>query len=1059
MEKNNDFKKFLDKLTNQYKADLALQVLQVKYEREVATEDNDKREKQLDDLAKLLERLEEAITGIKVDFNLAPVTDQMEQQTQLLKSISEEQAMLRKLSEGSLEYDKQSAQYRNTSGREVKSVVSGKTVSKGGYVDFETARSAMTGQSKAAIERQVKAVEKNSVVNNNVTNLKTEELGPVPQIPSLKPIDYKPGDKSDLDKSVKALNETLKVFSKRLSDFKVPEEDKSVKENLKEAVAAYKQIGGGLFKGIQAIGSGIASTAKAAKTAITNPEEFKKQAGSLKGAVVEKARKTKESISEVVGVGSDYSVEKERFAKEYAKQKVAEPGQVKSEKELIKEGSDKYKEITNKESQISQTEKTIKEAQKMGFDPAENDVKRLEELKKELVSIDTRRKEAPISLPGSATVSSKVDAVNPESDNKRSASEILADNSKSDLELSQQALEVQKLQLDELKKISEALSPKVPGELPGPAKASADKKTSEEEGGSSLLGSLVDMVPGKGIAGALGRGAAAVGRGVAAAGKGALSLGGSALKFAGSSGGRLLGGAAAVGLGAYTAYKGLSAAEDSKQAKLEEVQAKIDAGELTPEQAAEQRKEIGNSATVEKSGAVGEGTGMAGGAIAGGLAGAKLGAAIGSIVPGAGTAIGAGIGTIAGGALGAFAGTKAGKAVGEYAGKGINAAGSFFGGIGDKVKDTYGYIKKQAGLDLSGGVGKEQAEMLVSSTGAVGTKETSIGGKVTTSETQTKGVTAEKSLFGSKFLGSLFSKKGQETGNFLTQGSEYSDQDGKVGTSKFGNLLGKRISGGLFGKDRYSVSLEGKDGVAEYDTQFTKKDYMEIQNLAKEGKYDEAEAKFKELKAKQEEVNAAVSAPSSPEEVGVTQAKGLEIKEIGSKISEFFSFGKKKNKVTDFNQLSEEGKAYHKFKLQQSTADVIKGQDKNTAVDVDPALKQKQEEAQKYGEELGRKISPVERKFVDQAFKDKSVPISAAKKGADVNARYKETEGQDLLKSSIENQDLQREATKPTPALPPIVSNSVSTNNSTSYVPIKAQPRPDIGGSALERYQNRIAVY
>jgi hypothetical protein len=75
------------------------------------------------------------------------------------------------------------------------------------------------------------------------------------------------------------------------------------------------------------------------------------------------------------------------------------------------------------------------------------------------------------------------------------------------------------------------------------------------------------------------------------------------------------------------------------------------------------------------------------------------------------------------------------------------------------------------------------------------------------------------------------------------------------------------VSGGLFGRDTYKVSLEGKDGEAEYGTQLTKKDYMQIQNLVKQGKYDEAEAKFKELKAAQQERDIQVRAPASPEEM------------------------------------------------------------------------------------------------------------------------------------------------------------------------------------------------
>ena len=40
-----------------------------------------------------------------------------------------------------------------------------------------------------------------------------------------------------------------------------------------------------------------------------------------------------------------------------------------------------------------------------------------------------------------------------------------------------------------------------------------------------------------------------------------------------------------------------------------------------------------------------------------------------------------------------------------------------------------------------------------------------------------------------------------------------------------------------------------------------------------------------------------------------------------------------------------------------------------------------------------------------------------------------------------------------------VVSNNVSSNNTTKIVPMKANPRPEYTGSALDRYTSRIAVY
>ena len=96
-----------------------------------------------------------------------------------------------------------------------------------------------------------------------------------------------------------------------------------------------------------------------------------------------------------------------------------------------------------------------------------------------------------------------------------------------------------------------------------------------------------------------------------------------------------IGGAAlAVGAGAYTAYKGVTGAEEM-----------ADAGELTPEQEQEMKGE-----------AVGEGVGQAGGA----LAGAKMGAMIGAF----GGPVGAAVGGLVGGAIGFFAGGFLGKKAG-----------------------------------------------------------------------------------------------------------------------------------------------------------------------------------------------------------------------------------------------------------------------------------------------------------------------------------------------------------------------------------------------------------
>lgn len=800
MDKTNNeaFQKFLEKIQNQNKADLALQALQVKYEREMSGEDNDKREEQLDKVAELLENIEKAITGMSVKVDFEPLQAAYENQTEILKKSLEEQSLLRKISEGSLEYDKESAQYRNTSGREITSDVSGKTIKKGGYIDFETAANRLQGQGK-----RVQEANQLKLVKTPVTGL--------------------PG-------SVQPKSE--------------PKPDKD-----EDGIAGFGNLGD--------LGKAVGSRVKGIFDFMTN------------------------------------------------------------------------------------------RVQKKDTEPS----------------------------PG-------VTGVNPESDNVQSAQETMADTAKQDIELTKENNTILNEQLTELKKISAALAPATPADLPeGRLKPSPASAAAEEGGGIGIGDAL------SGIGGLAKKAGGALARGASAVGKGALSLGGTVAKFAGSGAGRMLGAAAAVGLGAYTAYKGYSAAEDSKQSKLDDVQAKVDAGQITTEQAALERKEIGNTATVEKSAAVGEGTGMAGGAIAGGMAGAKLGATIGTFVGGpVGTAVGAGIGTIAGGALGAFAGTKAGKAVGEYAGEGINKAKDFFGGIGDKVKGVFnkgvaGSLEAQnmqdevqkraqaAGIiDAKGNVTDYDkynkindevrkdinakapgafvsADQKLSSTKEVTTTESSNKEGLYSSSGLKQGVVSEKSVLGSTTLGALFSKKGLETGNFMAS-QEQAYETGESGAqTRSSNLLGKRISSGsLFKADTYKVSDDQGN-----ETQVSKSEYFKLQNLAKEGKAEEAQALLSKIKS-----DKAIAA-------------------------------------------SEPSISY---------------------------------------------MSPEER-----SVKESVTPVSPDAKGLS------------LARDSVENKDLSREATRTSAPITPVVSSSVNTVNTTSYVPIKATPRPERSGSALDRYNDRLSVY
>lgn len=172
-------------------------------------------------------------------------------------------------------------------------------------------------------------------------------------------------------------------------------------------------------------------------------------------------------------------------------------------------------------------------------------------------------------------------------------------------------------------------------------KADEEQLAATKAGGSGGSGSgVMDMAgdmlgKGKGKGGMMGK-----------AGGMLKSAGGSLMRNAGP-----LAAAAAVIGGGVTAYQGYTGANE-----------KLAKGEITAEEA-----------TVEKGGALGEGTGQAVGGAVGALKGAAVGAAIGSVVPVLGTAVGGLIGAAVGGLGGSFLGGKAGSFLGETGGKIVNA--------------------------------------------------------------------------------------------------------------------------------------------------------------------------------------------------------------------------------------------------------------------------------------------------------------------------------------------------------------------------------------------------
>jgi hypothetical protein len=485
---------------------------------------------------------------------------------------------------------------------------------------------------------------------------------------------------------------------------------------------------------------------------------------------------------------------------------------------------------------------------------------------------------------------------NPEADNVTSTGEIQADAAKSDLELSKQMLDTTREQLTELKAIREALAPSTPKELTEQKGAPSSTTEKEKEGGGSLLGDLAS-----GAVDMLGRGKGVAGK---AAGMGGKILGGLG-KAA-----RFLGPAAAVAGAAYSGVQG-----------YQNTGANFDLKE-------------GEDATV------GQKTASTLGGVASGLTFGLLDEKSASQgIHKAGAAVGE-----AASAAGSFVSDKA-KSIGS-------SVSGFFGGIGDKVKGVY-----NSGIGLNDQAkGVAMANQMVSSTGEVDTSDKSIskgpGFNVSSSERTTKeGVTAEKSVLGSTFLGGLFTAKGKESGSFLGTDAKESEVTGKVegkvidkSEAQYGRMLGKRVSGGLFGKDSYKVTSEMSgtgENSAEYDLEVSKGQYNELKELNAKGDVEGARKKLAEIKAKSAE-NAEALNIMSPEEM-------------------------------------------------------VSG--------ASPILK-----------------------------------------------------GKDVAKTSTENADMGREASKGG-SNNTVVSNNVSSNNTTKIVPMKANPRPEYTGSALDRYTSRIAVY
>jgi hypothetical protein len=108
------------------------------------------------------------------------------------------------------------------------------------------------------------------------------------------------------------------------------------------------------------------------------------------------------------------------------------------------------------------------------------------------------------------------------------------------------------------------------------------------------------------------------------------------------------------------------------------------------------------------------------------------------------------------------------------------------------------------------------------------------------------------------------------------------------------------------------------------------------------------------------------------------------------------------------------------------------------------------------GEEVGEKLSDKQIAVMEMG------KASGNKYSPEIEAKYadqRKSAGSEVAKTSTENADMEREASGKSGANNTVVSNNVSSNNTTKIVPMKASPRPEYTGSSLDRYTNRITVY
>jgi len=108
------------------------------------------------------------------------------------------------------------------------------------------------------------------------------------------------------------------------------------------------------------------------------------------------------------------------------------------------------------------------------------------------------------------------------------------------------------------------------------------------------------------------------------------------------------------------------------------------------------------------------------------------------------------------------------------------------------------------------------------------------------------------------------------------------------------------------------------------------------------------------------------------------------------------------------------------------------------------------------GEDVGP-LTPVEEKYMKEMDEKQRSRGEAVYNQASVSPAPTSTS--DVAQTSVENQSLRDEISTSKGSTQPIVSNNVTNTSTNNYIPIKADPRPNNRGSALDNYIGRVSTY